>query len=192
MKFYKTILTLLAMTLAVIGTTATVVHAEGPNINDYMGTETRQLFGEMTPTTQRLAKRAWSNVRSIAPQQDWDEAAEDIIRQFHEQAEERGALLGAQRATGASGCDDPDTYTTLGSSGWAAAGTESDCTMNYLDAGVSVLSYGDTRTCSNCRSVFAYVNGLSCGWYHAYGDHEWGYNPSGGGSSRDSGQAGCY
>ncbi len=30
MKFYKTILTLLAMTLAVIGTTATVVHGDGP------------------------------------------------------------------------------------------------------------------------------------------------------------------
>ena len=33
MKFHKTILTLLAVTLAVIGTTATVVHAEGPVVN---------------------------------------------------------------------------------------------------------------------------------------------------------------
>ena len=56
MKFYKTILTLLAMTLAIIGTTGTVVYGDGPetptgttaNIDDFMDEATRELYQELS------------------------------------------------------------------------------------------------------------------------------------------------
>ena len=38
MKIHKTILTMLAAMLAIIGTTATVVHAEGPGTDESGGT----------------------------------------------------------------------------------------------------------------------------------------------------------
>ena len=62
MKFHKTILTLLAGVLAVIGTTATVVHADGPgappapdqNINSYLDQATQDLVDEMNPNVPRI------------------------------------------------------------------------------------------------------------------------------------------
>ncbi len=197
MKFYKTILTMLAMTLAIIGTTATVVHAEGPgtppapdqNIDSYLDQANEDLVDEMNPTFQGFVSEAWAFVKEIAPAEDWEEAIRDIIPQIHEDAEEQNGLASY---TGVQTYSCSFTkYTTLSSSGWAAAVSSSTCTMGFMRAAVTVNTYGDTNTCFNCSSVSAYINGLSCGWYFANGDHEWGNNPSGGGSSSDSGQAGC-
>ena len=199
MKMHKTILILLAAMLAIIGTTATVVHADEPetppvveqDIDAYLDQEAQELVDEMNPTFQAFVAEAWEFVKEIAPAEDWEEAIRDIIPQIHTNAEDQGGLRGAQGAGIAnSGCN-ISYYTTLGSSGWAAAVTSSSCTMDFLTAKVGVNAYGDTGSCFNCTSVSAYINGLSCGWYIAYGNHEWGYNPAGSGASSDSGQAGC-
>lgn len=202
-KTYKITLALLAAMLAVIGTTATVVHADGPetppeaapvveqNIDSYLDQASRDLVNEMNPTFQAFVAEAWVFVKGIAPAGDWEEAIRDIIPQIHANAEDQGGLLGAQGGSSANSNCSISYYTTLGSSGWAAAVTSSSCTMNFLTAKVGVNSHGDTGSCFNCRSVSAYINGLSCGWYFAYGNHEWGNSPSGSGASSDSGQAGC-
>lgn len=204
MKLYKTILTMLAMTLAIIGTTATVAHADGPetppkaaktapaqNIDAYLDQSSRDLVNEMNSTFQGFVADAWTHLKQIAPSEDWEEAIRDIIPQIHEDAEGQGGLLGAQGASGTNSSCSITDYTSLGSSGWAAAVTSSSCTMDFLTAKVGVNSYGDTGSCFNCKSTYAYINGLSCGWYIAYGNHEWGNNPSGSSASSDSGQAGC-
>ena len=49
MKMHKTILTLLLTMLAVIGTTATVVHADGPETDDGSGGGSTQVPGGLTP-----------------------------------------------------------------------------------------------------------------------------------------------
>ena len=201
MKMHKTILTLLAGVLAVIGTTATVVHADGPetppapdqNINSYLDQATRDLVNEMNPTFQNFVAEAWTHLKQIAPSQDWEESIRDIIPQIHANAEDQGGIVGAQGAIAASSCSFT-YYTELGESGWAAAVTKSSCTMDFLIAQVLIRYIGgpaDTNSCFNCRSVSAYVNGLSCGYYLAQGSHEWGNNPSGSGGSSDDGQAGC-
>ena len=203
MKMYKTILTLLAGVLAgvlaVIGTTATVVQADGPgtppapdqNIDAYLDQASQDLVDEMNPTFQSFVTEAWAFVKENVPAEDWEEAIQDIVPQIHANAEEQGGLLGAQGASGASSNCSVSYYTSLGSSGWAAAVTSSSCRMDFLDAAVTAGSSSDSGSCFNCRSVSAYVNGLSCGYYVASGSHDWGNNPSGSGNSSDSGYAGC-
>ena len=205
MKMHKTILTLLAVMLAVIGTTGTVIQADGPetppetaetapaqNIDAYLDQATQDLVNEMNPTFQGFVTGAWDHLKEIAPSQDWEEAIRDIIPQIHEDAEEQNGLASYTGAL-TNSCSFTK-YTTLGSSGWAAAVTRSSCTMDFLIAQVLIRYIGgaaDTNSCFNCRSVSAYVNGLACGYYVAHGSHEWGNNPSGGGRSSDDGQAGC-
>ena len=197
MKMHKTILTLLAAMLAVIGTTATVVHADesettpapDPNINSYLNQASEDLVNEMNSTFQDFVAEAWEFVKVTAPAEDWEEAIRDIIPQIYADADGQNGLASYTGAL-TNSCSFTK-YTTLGSSGWAAAVSSSTCTMGFMRAAVTVNTSGDTNTCFNCRSAWAYINGLSCGWYFASGDHEWGNNPSGGGSSSDSGQAGC-
>ena len=57
MKMHKTILTMLAAMLAIIGTTATVVHAEGPGTDESGGTN-------MTPETCFRARTSLIGMRS--------------------------------------------------------------------------------------------------------------------------------
>ncbi len=198
MKFHKTILTLLAVTLAVIGTTA-VVHADGPgtppapdqNIDTYLDQSSQDLVNEMNSTFQGFVADAWTHLKQIAPSEDWEEAIRDIIPQIHADAEEQNGLASYTGAL-TNSCSFTK-YTRLGSSGWAASVTRSSCTMDFLHASLSVQGGGpgDTSSCFNCRSTSAYVNGLSCGYYVVIGWHEWGNNPSGGGGTNDEGQAGC-
>lgn len=187
--------------LVVSGTFAQTAFADGPettpapaqDIDSYLDQTTEALVQEMNPTFQNFVAEAWTILKQIAPSADWEEAIRDIVPQIHANAESQGGIIGG--AVGASGTMSNNCnfsfYTSLGSSGWAAAVTSSTCTMNFLRAEVAVTNDGDIRSCFNCRSVFAYVNGLSCGYHVALGWHEWGNSPSGGGSSSDDGQAGC-
>ena len=65
-----------------------------PDISDYMDAETARLFGEMTPEWQGMTKSAWTNVTKVAPRQDWDEAAQDMVSQGHAQAKIQGGIRG--------------------------------------------------------------------------------------------------
>ena len=196
-KFYKTILTLLAITLAVIGTTATVVHAEGPetppapdqNINSYLDQATQDLVDEMNPTFQAFVTEAWEDLKAMAPSGDWEDVIQDIIPQIHADAESQGGIVGSPTAL-TSSCN-LSKYSMLGSSGWAAAVTKSSCVKVYLKAEVTASSYGNKGLCFDwCKSVSAYVNGLPCTNYYVKGDHEWRY-PTVTRTSSAEGQAGC-
>ena len=210
MKFRKTILTLLAAMLAVIGTTGTVVvHADGPdtppettetapaqNIDAYLDQASRDLVNEMNSTFQGFVADAWTDLKQIAPSGDWKEVIRDTIPQIHANAEAQGGLLGSQGASGASNNCTLTYYSQVGSSGWAAAVTKSSCRMNFLRAEVAVQRGGGPGaigSCSNnfCKRVVAYVNGLPCGNIYVLGTHEWGYNPSGGDGSSASGDVIC-
>ena len=170
----------------------TTAPAPDQNIDSYLDQATEDSVNEMNPTFQGFVSEAWAFVMEIAPAEDWEEAIRDIIPQIHADAEEQNGLASYTGALTYS-CSFTK-YTTLGSSGWAAAVTSSTCTMDFLIAQVRIQYIGgayDTNSCFNCRSVSAYVNGLACGYYVARGSHEWGNNPSGGGNSSDDGQAGC-
>lgn len=201
-KTYKITLALLAALLVVIGTTATVV-AEGPetapvveqNIDAYLDQTSRVLVNEMNLTFQNFVAEAWTHLKQIAPSEDWEAAIRNIIPQTHANAQSQGGLVGVTGGSNVAQSNNCsfDYYTTLGSSGWAAAVTRSSCTKDFLIAKVLIRYTGgatDSRSCFNCRSVFAYVNGLACGYYLADGRHEWG-NPSVTKSSSDDGNAGC-
>ena len=64
--------------LAVIGTTATVVQADGPevapvveqNIDAYLDQTSRDLVNEMNPTFQNFVAEAWTYLKQTAPSQD--------------------------------------------------------------------------------------------------------------------------
>lgn len=201
---HKTILTLLAVMLAVIGTTGTVVHAEGPEtppktvkttpvvdqiINTYLDDATRQLVQEMNPTFQAFVADAWTHLKLIAPFQDWEEVIQDIIPQIHADAESQGGIVGGAAAL-TNSCN-LTRYSMLGSSGWAASVTKSSCVKVYLKAEVTASSYGNKGLCFDwCKSATAYVNGLPCTNYYVKGDHEWRY-PTVTRTSSAEGQAGC-
>ena len=182
--------------LVISGTVEQTAFADGPekppapDINSYLDEATEQLVDEMNPTFQSFVAEAWTLLKQIAPSEDWEEAIRDIIPQVHANAERQGGIVGGPVVAMSDNCSF-DHYTTLGSSGWAAAVTRSSCTMDFLGADLVLNNVGDTRSCFNCRLVFAYVNGLSCGYYVARGTHEWGHSPSGGDSSSDHGNAGC-
>ena len=205
MNIHKIILAVLAAAMIAVGATTVTVHADGPNINGFMDTATTARFQQMTPAWQGMVGDAWGFVTTIAPRDDWDEAAAQIVSQMYEDARRRGklrgsspapsffsslgALLGFSRAS--SSCDASGS-TTLGSSGYAASSTTSTCRKDFMTAQTSVQGGpGDLRSCFGCTSVHAYVNGLSCRYYNVVGHHEWGYNPSGRSASFDSGHAGC-
>ena len=172
---------------------ATTVPPMNQDIDSYLDKATEELISEMNPTFQGFVADAWTHLKQIAPSEDWEGSIQDIIPQIHSNAEEQGGLLGAQGAIAANSSCSFTYYTELGESGWAAAVTKSSCTKDFLIAKVLIRYIGgpsDSRSCFNCRSVFAYVNGLPCGYYVADGRHEWG-NPSVTKSSSDDGQAGC-
>ena len=191
----------LFMVLMISGTFGQTAFADSPetpsapaqDIDSYLDQTTVDLVQEMNPTFQNFVAEAWIILKQIAPSEDWEEAIRDIVPQIHSNAESQGGVIGGAGVTNGamSGNCNFSYYTSLGSSGWAASVTSSTCTMNFLRAEVALTNDGDIRSCFNCTSVFAYVNGLSCGYHVALGWHEWGNNPSGGGSSSDEGQAGC-
>ena len=187
----------LFIALGISGTVEQTAFAEGPepnasqDINSYLDQATKELVNEMNPTFQGFVAEAWEHLKQIAPPRDWEASIRDIIPQIHANAEDQGGILGAQSTNVTSSSCNFTYYIELGESGWAAAVTKSSCTMDFLRADVAVTNDGDIQSCFNCKSVFAYVNGLSCGYHVALGWHEWGHNPSGGGSSSDEGQAGC-
>ena len=205
MNIHKIVLAVLAAVMVAVGATTVTVHANGPSINGFMDTATTARFQQMTPAWQGMVREAWGFVTTIAPRDDWDEAAAQIVSQMYEDARSQrklrgsshapsvlsalGTLLGFSRAS--NSCDASGS-TTLGSSGWAASTTTSTCRKDFLTAQTSVQGGpGDLSSCFGCTSVYAYVNGLSCRYYNVVGHHEWGYNPSGRSASFDSGNAGC-
>ena len=164
----------------------------------YLDQASRDLVNEMNPTFQNFVADAWTQLKQIAPSQDWEAAIRDIIPQTHANAQSQGGLVGGTGGSNVAQSNNCsfDHYSMVGSSGWAAAVTRSSCRMNFLRAEVAVQrggGPGDIRSCANnfCREVAAYVNGLPCGNIFVLGTHEWGYNPSGGAGSSASGDVIC-
>ena len=205
MNIHKIILAVLVAATIAVGTTTVTVYAAGPNINGFMDAATTARFQQMTPAWQGMVGDAWGFVTTIAPRDEWDEAAAQIVSQMYEDARSQrklrgnspapsvistlGALLGISRAS--RSCDASGS-TSLGSSGWAASSTTSSCRKDFLTTQTAVQGGpGDLRSCFSCTYVHAYVNGLSCRYYNVVGHHEWGNNPSGRSASFDSGQSGC-
>ena len=206
MNIHKIVLAVLAAAMIAVGATTVTVHADGPNINGFMDTATTARFQQMTPAWQGMVGDAWGFVTTVAPRDEWDEAAAQIVSQMYEDARRRGKLRGSSPApsflsalgtllgirSASSTCTGSGS-TMLGTSGWAASTTTGTCRMNYLKAQTAVQTGGgpgDVRMCSSCTELHAYVNGLSCGYYVVVGSHEWG-NPVGGAGSQDDGVVGC-
>ena len=178
MKFYKTILTLLAITLAVIGTTATVVYADEPetptettaNIDDFMDEATGRLYQELSDQGKAMATQVWGNITTTAPQEARQTILQQFIASFHEN---EGSAVGG--AIGANSCT---VYTGVAmASGYAAAHTGNSCTKAYLRVDLQVQGGGpgSLNSCSDCRSTFASVSFSSCNYYVVRAWHEWGY-----------------
>lgn len=178
MKFYKTILTMLAVTLAVIGTTATVVHADGPetppgttaNIDDFMDEATRELHQELSDQGKAMVTQVWGNITATAPQKALQTILQQFVASFHEN--ERSAVGGTM---GASSCT---SYTGAAiASGYAAAHTGNSCTKAYLRVDLQVQGGGpgDADSCFDCKSTYSHVSFSSCNYYVVRAWHEWGY-----------------
>ena len=149
----------------------------------------------MTPAWQGMVKEAWRFVTTIAPRDDWDRAAAQIIPQLYEDAKGRGELRGSSPTLSRldwGGCGDASASVSMGD-GWAAASTTNSCLMDFLQADVGARLLGDDRVCEDCNSVHAYIHLPTdeCRYYAVHSRHRWGNNPTGGASTGTEGYVGC-
>ena len=201
MNIHKIILAVLAAATIAVGTTTVAVHADGPDINDFMDAETKRLFQELVPDSQSIVRLAWDAFREMAPREAWTDVMRQVVSQIHEEDRASGSTGGgsapsaaAPGVTGASqSCNPRGTVAMNTRSGWAGAATLANCTMDYLQAQVGARRYGSLRMCSDCTSVSADISlpTNECAYYSVYSLHQWGYNPTGGTSLGTEGYVGC-
>ena len=201
MNIHKIVLAVLAAAMIAVGATTVTVHADGPDINDFMDTETKRLFRELNSDSQSIVRLAWGAFREMAPREAWMDVMGQVVSQIHEEDRARGSTGGgpapsaaASGVTGASrGCNPRGTVAVNTRSGWAGAATLANCTMDYLQVQVGATRYGSIMMCEDCTLVSADISlpTNECAYYAVYSLHQWGSNPTGGSSLGTEGNVGC-
>ena len=69
--------------------------ANEPDIVDFMDAETDRMFQAMNLDWQRMVRDSWGFITTIAPQDDWQEAAGDIVSQMYADAKIKGGTRDA-------------------------------------------------------------------------------------------------
>ena len=69
--------------------------ANEPDIVDFMDAETDRMFQAMNSDWQRMVRDSWGFITTIAPQDDWQEAAGDIVSQMYADAKIKGGTRDA-------------------------------------------------------------------------------------------------
>ena len=188
MKMHKTILTLLAAMLAVIGTTGTVVQAEGPGGDDLtldraLDSETRAMFDVLTPGGKDIVVDVWPQIKQQAPRQYWEAEVTSIVEALHtyevvNEGETDGAPSGpGEGPTGARGASTPVANMVVNTNmyvGYTSSVTGVYVVNEALSARVTVWGHaGNSNLCENCVSVYASVHAPpnEPGHYSALGVH---------------------
>ena len=163
MKFHKTILTMLAVTLAIIGTTGTVAHAEGPaggpDFANVMDAETTTLYNELSSPAQGLMQQIWERIEATAPQEAFGPQVAHYVAALRRDQENLGNSGSAVTADSDGNCTSVTTHSSF-TSGYSSALTGSFVSCAGLGARITIHAIPgaeDSDVCNNCTLAFAYI-----------------------------------
>ena len=164
MKMHKTILTLLAVMLAVIGTTGTVAHAEGPadstGFANVMDAETTVLYNELSSPAQDLMQQIWERIEATAPQEAFGPQVAHYVAALRQDQEDRENESPGANAAQEGNCTSVTRHSSL-TSGYSSAVTGSFVSCAALSASITIQAIpgaSDNDPCNNCTLAFAYIN----------------------------------
>ena len=69
--------------------------ANEPDIVDFMDADTARMFQAMNSDWQGMARDSWGFITTVAPQDDWQESAGDIVAQMYADAKSKGGTRDA-------------------------------------------------------------------------------------------------
>ena len=182
MKMHKTILTLLAVVLAVIGTTATVAHADGPtdstSFTDVMDTETTALYNELSSPAQGLMQQIWEQIEATAPQEAFGPQVAHYVAALRQDQEDIENADPAVTADSNGNCTSVTRHSSL-TSGYSSAVTGSFVSCAALSASIRIQAIpgaADSDVCNNCTLAFAYIaEPQTYNYWSGRSVHEWQY-----------------
>ncbi len=184
-KTYKITLALLAVMLAVVGTTTTVVHAEGPGDEPEfaatMNSETLATFHGLTPEEKGIVEEAWTQIRNQAPREHWDADIEWVIEILAADEVESGQ--GGQSSTPVARELKGVLRMSVGHTSGLTIyepGNEALTVTVFVFRGSNGPTVSSTGFCSDCRVVYTSVSQPENvpGFYTARGVHR-ASNPQG-------------
>ena len=182
MKTHKTILTLLAMTLAIIGTTTTVVHADGPpdstGFANAMDAETTVLYNELSSPAQGLMQQIWEQIEATAPQEAFGPQVAHYVAALRQDQKDRENESPAVTADSGGNCTSVTRHSSL-TSGYSSAVTGSFVSCAALSASITIQAIPgaqDNDVCNNCTLAFAYITEpQTYNYWSGRSTHHWQY-----------------
>ena len=163
MKMHKTILTLLAVMLAVIGTTGTVAHAEGPadstGFANVMDAETTVLYNELSSPAQGLMQQIWERIEATAPQEAFGPQVAHYVAALRQDQEDRENESTVANANSEGNCTSVTRSASL-TSGYSSSLTGSFVSCDALTTSITIQAIPgaqDDDLCHNCTLAFAYI-----------------------------------
>ncbi len=159
-KAYKIALVILTVMLTVIGTTATVAHAEGlpglPAFANVMDAETTALYNELSSPAQDLMLQIWEKIEATAPQEALGPQVAHYVAALSLDQENASSAVSAQSG---GNCTSVIMHSSL-TSGYSSALTGSFVSCDALTVSITIQAipgaYG-YDLCHNCTLAFAYI-----------------------------------
>ena len=182
MKMHKTILTLLAVMLATIGTTGTVVQADGPaggpDFANVMDAETKTLYNELSSPAQDLMQQIWEQIEATAPQEAFGPQVAHYVASLRQDLEDRENVGPTITADSNGNCTSVTRHSSL-TSGYSSAVTGSFVSCDALTVSITIQAtpgVQDEGLCHNCTLAFAYITEpQTYNYWSGRSTHHWQY-----------------